>query len=148
MCWHSQKILSPSSVTASSGHNGLRPFVCEAVPVCSCLLSLLNMDSKKTHQSVPGVIYHLAGNGNLWISSSQYLWRQTCKMDCLRFNSHTTVFTLSDAFLASCWLQHRRCCSGDINWSAGTRYLAKLPFCSNISVDVRVAAQLSAGRPI
>lgn len=149
MCWHTQKILSPWSVTATSGHNGLRLYQFAAAKY-GC--------KKDPPQAVPGVIYPLASAErwplNLLLTvfcafrDSAHLWRQTCKMDFLRFNSHTTVFTLSDAFLASRWLQDRRLCSGDITWSAGTRYFAKLPFCSNISVDVRVAAQLSAGRPI
>lgn len=37
------------------------PFVCEAVPVCTCLLSVLNMDPKKhPPQSVSDMINHLA----------------------------------------------------------------------------------------
>lgn len=60
---------------------------------------------------------------------------------------HITVFKLPNASSVSHWLWHRRLCSGDMTCLVGMRYFAKLPVCSNSSVVVRVAAQLSAGRP-
>lgn len=56
---------------------------------------------------------------------------------------HTLAFSFPVAFPASQWL-----CSGDMTWTLGMRYFGKLPVSSSISVAVRVAAQLPAGRPI
>lgn len=62
-------------------------------------------------------------------------------------SDRTSPLSFPLEFTASHRLRQGRLCSGARTWSVGMRYAANVPVSSNISVDVRVAAQLHAGRP-